>query len=366
MIERISSYQLTLALVSMIIGIGIADLPKSVSQAVGNPDAWISVILGGIINIFLVLIICKLVTLFPDQTFFDYSKIITGKVIGFVLGLSLAFYWLFFAAFEVRVHTELLKHVLFDYTPSKIIYATFILTGVYILTGGLKPVFKVNELIIPLIFLLTIIIFSFTFLSFDSTNIRPVFGEGLTPIIKGLKTTIWPLAGFEALLAFGAFLKNKKEIYKVSVIAVTIGIIFYTLTTIITIGILSLPETTTLAWPTIDMIKNIELPGNFFEQFEIIFIVVWILKIFLTYLLCHYLACLGISKLLKINFNYVCYITAVILYIFASIPKNLKELFKIGDTLNYLTIAYTTIIPITLLILALIQKKFKEIRCTNE
>ncbi len=47
--DRISTVQATVTVASTIIGVGILTLPRTATEAMGTPDAWMAVLLGGMI-----------------------------------------------------------------------------------------------------------------------------------------------------------------------------------------------------------------------------------------------------------------------------------------------------------------------------
>jgi len=92
--NKISSYQLTINIISIIIGVGFVTLPRSVGEKVGNPNALISILIASFISTILCLIISKLVRSHPNKTIYEYSFQLTGKVIGFIISFIFATYWL--------------------------------------------------------------------------------------------------------------------------------------------------------------------------------------------------------------------------------------------------------------------------------
>jgi len=75
-------------------------------------------------------------------------------------------------------------------------YLLFILIGVYLIIDGVKPVMKINELIVPISLILLFIMLILISLQIDINNLRPLFSGGIKPILKELTTTTLPLSGY--------------------------------------------------------------------------------------------------------------------------------------------------------------------------
>ncbi|WP_233902253.1 GerAB/ArcD/ProY family transporter [Paenibacillus sp. lzh-N1] len=48
------------------------------------------------------------------------------------------------------------------------------------------------------------------------------------------------------------------------------------------VGCISVEEVSRLQWPVVSFAQQIEFPGAFLERFEILFIILWTVKIFMT------------------------------------------------------------------------------------
>lgn len=60
------------------LGAGILTLPRNVVKAVQTPDAWISVVLGGITVSLVILVMVKLSQQFPGRLSFSILKELLG------------------------------------------------------------------------------------------------------------------------------------------------------------------------------------------------------------------------------------------------------------------------------------------------
>ena len=98
--DLITTPQSAVIVINFILGTGLLTLPRAATEKVQTPDAWIIVILGGVISIIAGVIIVKLSQQFPEKTFYQYSNEIVENGWG---GYSVYFcYFLTTSGFQLR------------------------------------------------------------------------------------------------------------------------------------------------------------------------------------------------------------------------------------------------------------------------
>lgn len=102
------------------------------------------------------------------------------------------------------------------------------------------------------------------------------------------------------------------------------------------IGVLSVDGVVTRTWPTIDLTRTFEMPGLIFERFESLLLVIWIMQMFTSFNISHYAAALGLSQLSNKNIYPFMHGLLPIVYIVSMIPKNINDVFKLGDMVGLL------------------------------
>jgi len=75
-------------------GIGVINLPALLAKEVGH-DGWISVLATGIIAIFLSSLIVVLLRRFSDKCIYDITKLLFGRVAGFIINTLFFIYLIF-------------------------------------------------------------------------------------------------------------------------------------------------------------------------------------------------------------------------------------------------------------------------------
>jgi spore germination protein len=349
--------QAVVILTSTNIGVGSLIMPRTAADTIGTPDAWIAVILGGLLVMLTCLVITNLNNRFPGQTFYQYSHKIVGRWLGSFFNLCLVAYLIMFAAFELRVVGEVTQFYLLDGTPESFIIMTMIWVGVYLVVDGINPLARVFMLLFPITLFIFLLVLCLSLKVFEIDNLRPVLGSGILPVLKGIPSTFLSYSGFELMLIWLAFLKPPQKAGKIALLGTLISMILYFITTVVVIGGLSVDETKTLLWPTIEVIRDYEVMGLIFERFETFLLAVWIMQIFTTFAVCFYLASLGLAQLFRKKLNSCSFFLLPIIFISAMYSKDINGVFKLGDMIGYMAFIFGGALPIILLDITLLRRK---------
>lgn len=352
--DKISSSQALVILVNYILATGILTLPRASVEKVKTPDVWISVFLGGIIAMIAGIIIVKLSQQFPEKTFYQYSQVIVGRWLGWILSLLIISYFFTISAFEVRTMAEVTSLFLLEGTPTWAIILPFMWVGLYLVSSGINSIARLFEIIFPITFVIFLLVAFLSFGIFEIDNLRPVLGLGVTPMLKGIKTATLALLGPEIMLLLVAFMKpaDKTKAVRIVVVGLIIPLIFYVITVVMVIGALSIEGVVTRTWPTIELMRSYEIPGLIFERFESFLLVIWIMQIFATFTITYYAAALGLAQLFQTNIQPFLFGLLPVIYMIAMTPKNINDLFKFGDQIGHAAIILFGILPIILLIIS--------------
>jgi len=353
--DQITTPQTAVIIINFILGTGLLTLPRSATEKVHTPDVWISVIIGGIIAIIAGLIMVKLSQQFPDKTFYQFINEILGKWVGSLLSLVIICYFLTTSGFQIRSMAEVIRYLLLEGTPTWAIIMIFMWVGLYLIIGGINPIARLFEIILPLTVILFLVVAFMSIKIFEIDNLRPVLGEGIIPVLKGVKTTALAFSGPEIILLLLPFMNQPKKAVKAMLVGVSIPLIFYVITVVMVIGALSIDGVVLRTWPTLDLIRSFEISGLIFERFESFLLVVWIMQIFATFTITYFAASLGLAQLSKKSIHPFMFGLLPILYIIAMVPKNMNDLFKLGDFVGNVALFLFGLLPLLLLIISRIK-----------
>ncbi|MFS0873609.1 GerAB/ArcD/ProY family transporter [Paenibacillus xylanilyticus] len=356
--NQISTKQAGVIIINYMLGAGILTLPRTTVEAVGTPDVWISIILSGLIITgvgFILVILCRR---FPSKTGFQFVGEITGPWIAYALSIITVLYFLIISAFEIRVMAEVTGLYLLEGTPVWAIVMVFMWVGIYLMSGGLVTIARLFEIILPVTLVIFVIAILLSSQLFDISNLRPVLGEGVLPIFKGLKSTLLAYTGYEIMIVIMAYMQKPEKGIKAMVWGTAVPMVIYLITVVMVIGSLSVEGMKTRTWPTLDLMRSFEIQGLIFERFESLLLVIWVMQIFSTFTITHYAAAVGVAHTFKIkNTVPIMYALLPVSYLIAVLPKDVNETFTLGDMVGNVSIYLFGILPTVLLLISIIRKK---------
>ena len=364
--NEISNNQIRGLIVSTVIGAGILSLPNKMAMAIGN-DGWIPIVIGGMFSIITVLIMNKIFQLYPDMDFFEIGREVLGKWVFNIFIFVFLIYNLTLMASLSRNIAELVKAFLLETTPPEVLIISFILVTTYIARSEIQTIGRLGYHIYPLILVSVMMLIALSLPSLDYTNALPVFRFNANKLPKAVVDSYFSFTGFEILLfaiPFAEGRKDKSRLVKTSIIAICIIILIYVLVFFLTLSQYGLHSLQRQAFPTLSLVKEIDLPGFFIENLDGIAMAIWTLVIFATMASSYYSSGKILSNLFAVREHGIFIIPMVpIIYIISLIPQNVLEVEEIlGTLLNYLGITSIVIMPTLIYLIGL----FKVRRQTDE
>lgn len=327
-------------------------------------DAWIAVILGLGEGLGLFTIYSFLLRLYPGQTLTSYTKRILGTYIGWLLGLLYAVFFIYTASRDVRDFGELLVSSVYQETPLFVINALIIITIAYVLYKGIEVVARVGEVYIVLLILLGVLGIFLVLISqnVNIKNLSPVLGEGWKPVV----TTAFPhilVFPFGEMLCFTMilpYLNKLQQAIKIGFSAMIISGVILSFTIALNIAVLDVDTVSQSTFPLLLTIGKVNI-AEFLQRLDPIAIFTLIIGNFFKIAIYFYVAVMCASELFKVQKQKLIWPIGVII-IFSSIliannfAEHLTEAFKMGPM--YVAVIMEAGIPLLLLIIALIRKRF--------
>ncbi|MBP1970453.1 spore germination protein [Virgibacillus natechei] len=351
--EGISEKEILFAVPSMVIGVGVLSLPKALAEATMFSDGWISLLIAGIISVIMIWLIARLAANFPNQTFLTYASAIITKPVALVLTAVFAVISLNLAAYSVRKIADISKHYLLDQTPLEVIALSFFLLVIYGVSGSRAGLLRLNMLFLPIILLIAVVILVFNLGWFEFGNLIPMFETSFSEHVEGMGTSATAYLGFVVVWFYVALVKQPKKAPKMAAIGMSIPVVLYLLFFIVCIGVFGHAVTSNLLYPTVELGKVVEIPGGFFERFDSVFFVIWIMAIFNTTAMALDIAVLATNSIFKkVRKIRLIFILAPIAYGISMYPQTVLEVDAFGEVLGYGAFFYTLFTLVLLLAFA--------------
>jgi len=353
---EIDSKEMMFAISSMVIGAGVLTLPRLVADATESSDGWVSILIAGALAILLAWVGAKLASRFPKMNFFTYTGLIATKPVAMILTWIVFGYFLVFSAYITRGISLIAKQYLFDETPVEVIALTFMLIIIYAVAGSRVSLLRLNLLFFPIVLAFIILLLYFSAGLIELDNLKPIFVTNWSGIMKGARETIFSLLGFEIAMFYIFYMNRPQKAPKAVVIGMLLPVVLYVFVYLIVISVFSVEATIQVMFPTIELAKEIELPGEFFERLESLFFVIWIMTIFNTGSMAFDICIMQVNSIFKNTKKTTCiWVLSPLIYVVAMIPQDMIEFAILGEYLSYAGLVVAGVMPCSLFITAMIR-----------
>jgi spore germination protein (amino acid permease) len=258
-----------------IVGIGILGFQRTIAAHAGY-DAWISIILAGAsIHLIIWLLYQMLNTGCYDL--FSLNDLCFGKWLGKLMSFFVLIYVWMAAFLILRSYVSIVKLFIFPLMPTWSTTLIILFLIMYIVAGGFRTVTGVCffGVVIPLLLMLPLFLFPFEYAR--PNNLFPMFSHSLHSLVASSKEAVINFMGFELLLIYSPFIKRAKQSQKWAHAGVLFSTLLYFAIAIITFLVFSEGELDKVIWPTLTMLKIVEIP--ILQRLEFIVISVWLFVI---------------------------------------------------------------------------------------
>ena len=348
----IGGYGIFVTLVVSVVGINIFTQPSEMAKTVGN-DGWMVSILVGVISFIVLTIIYKVSSANNYESLYNILVRNTGVFLGKIIGILYILFIILSIAVGMRIFSEVLKMYLLEKTPTEFIIVTMLICGTYLIRGDISSLIKVNEVSFWVMFIPIYLVLLFAFSNADFTNIFPILQNKPMNYVNAIIISSYSFGGLEIAFLIIPFMKEKTKFMVFSAYAIGFIALFYVIINLFCIATFSKYETSSLIWPTITMVKSINIPGGFIEGLEGSIMALWVLFYFANFTNSFFFA----SDLVKDVFalddiKLSSLVVLPIIYIVALYPESIGELYKISEKIFPLIIAlFLLLIPLILLII---------------
>jgi len=344
--SKISSRQIRALVVSTVVGVGVLTLPNKMALIMGN-DGGIAILLGGLITILPIIFMNKIFELYPDKDFFQIGYELLGKWIFNIFLIIFLFYFIILISSITRSLAEIVKAFLLEITPTEVIILTFILASSYVARSDINIIGRVGYHIYPIIIGFIAILAIVTLLGVDFTNMLPLFQSDFKNLPRGVGVSFFSYIGFEILLFALPFVEDRKRTLQSSLIGIGIVILIYSIVFSISLSQYGLSQLQRQLFPTLALMKEVDLPGFFIENLDGFIMAMWVLVIFGTMGPAYYSAGTILSNLFTTKSHDLFILPLLpIIYIVSLIPQSLTRAeLSFGKIINYTGLICIVILP---------------------
>lgn len=356
--NKISANQVTFLLIASIIEIGTLVGLRYFIKDVG-PDMWIVNLIAYIFSIPIIIVMIKLSLRFPTYGFGEYSRIITGRVIGLLLSIIVVGYWILLNGRLLTLLALIVKFSMLERTPSYVVIIPYLIISAYMAWFGLESICRLCTLIVITIIPLIVLMSLTTLVNFQPNNLLPFLGNGLILVLKSGFKGISDLEELSYLLFLIPFMNNPQKAYKATLNA---SVVTWSLSIvgIIPLGVLGVETAKHYLMIPFVAIDSVQLSNIFIERLGTVFVGLWIIIAFPTVCSLLYASSLVLSQAFKVSsYKHFIIPVTILLIIISLLPESIMQADKFYKIMSNYGIIVLVVIPVLLYITSLI-KKIKE------
>ena len=350
--DKISLRQFQILLVLDILGTGVTALPRTAASAAGQ-DGWISVLLAACLAVIVVWMAASLAGRVPSLSFPNYAAAILPAPLASAISIALTVKIMAACALELRIFGEIVRHTMLPETPFAVVCAFMLLVSGYAAAKGYEARARIAEILIWAAILPLVFVFALTLREIDYTNLAPVLDAPVKDLLAGAGQSIFAFSGMELILLAFPYLAKPQKARKAAAGAIGFVGLAMAVITLLTIARFTAAGTVPRAWPVLDMMDTVDLPGSFIERQEALMMSFWIVSLFAVVNAGLFFSSLLLRDIVKKG-KHLTYVLILIPVIggMSLLPANMTHTYDLLRLLNHTlgTAFYVGVIPLLLLI----------------
>ncbi len=329
-------------------------------------DAWIATLLAVIIGLLPIAVLIYIMNYKPEKNILEKNKILFGKIFGSLINFIISGYMFWINILLVWAATNFAIIIYLTDTPRLAITLLLVSVGVYTVIKGIETICRTGQILFFVAMFMIIIIVISLWQYSDFNNVKPILKDGIIPMIQG--SILYLSYGFTPLISLLIIpkktIKDHKKINKYLIggfllSILTIALVFYVVTSILTINLADLYR-----HPAYYVQKKITIT-TYFNNVENFFSMHWFINLFIGGVMSLYFLSRYIQHIFKFKNPKHMNISIIILGLITVVIAN--DLFKNGtDSFNFIKYQFPWItgilfgILLLICILIFIRKKIED------
>lgn len=353
--DKLTGWQLCFFTLQTQMGISALSMPTTIASKAGQ-DAWISMILGGVIVQLIIMIYIWLSVRSGSYSYFEFLALVFGRFFGKLLLLLTVLYVVFILTVVTASYQQLISDWLNIYTPTWVIILMLLIPSLYLAIEKIALIARFSMLItfvIPVLFIVVL----FVYAAPQFFYLLPVGSSGVNAIIQGVVPAIAALSGFEMLVFISHYLKEDKlRGLKKGMLGTGLVTLFYIFLIVSVQVFFYIDEIKIVPYPVLYIMKALSF--MVIDRIDIVFLTFWIVistAVCINYL---FVAGIGIQTLFHLSTHKysVMAITFIVFIISFSLDTK-SEIRMLQDQVFFMLFIFAVIIPVLTLLISLLRRK---------
>lgn len=361
MVEKISSRQTLFILVVARVANIITMMPV-IHMGTANQDIWIMILLSFFYSIILALPILFLSNRFSNLTIIGYMEKIFGKLIGKIIGILYALFFLRITILFFYIALQMIRVAFMTELRCIVIIIVLVTLCLYATTRGLEVLARTADLFGPLVIFSLIFI---TILGINKTDLTL-----LLPIYKDSGFIGINLGAIEIGLLFTEIYilamniphqDNKNDLKKITIKFNLYSTLMILMLVVVAQTSLGIEQARHANFPFLTYVRMVRA-YSIFERIESAFLTIWTLTITARIIAYLYISSYAFKEVFKVkNVNYFVYplgiVTAIITYYYSEINPMLVKILELEPSEYIASFILKTIIPLLAVIVYFFRRK---------
>jgi spore germination protein KB len=323
-------------------------------------DSWIAAIAGAVLGLLGFYVLTKLLRHYPGQTLIEilFQRFSwPGKF----AGVCYLIYFYLMAVLGVRIFTEAYKSIMLE-TPLLAFVTVIVVLTMYIVYLGLETIARMNQILLPFLIMLGILVATLSMTTKDYFNLLPILGNGLRPVLDGSAAVFGWYCEFAVMGMFLPYVKNPEKLHKVNLWAAALTLLFFLGPVTGPVAMFGPTEAAKMVFPTFSEVRYMKV-GEVLNRLDSIAVIFWTVGLTMRVSMFYYALALGTAQAFRmercqplvIPLGWLIGVGAIL---FAKNFQELKDfLFHIYVPLNILM---GVLLPMLLLLIGMILRKIKK------
>ncbi|NRR21718.1 GerAB/ArcD/ProY family transporter [Brevibacillus sp. MS2.2] len=309
--NTISEYLAGLLVHGTQLGMGILGFQRIIAKEAGH-DAWISVILAGLVTHLTLWIIIKTMQKYPSADIYGIQDDVFGRWLGTAVSIIFIIYFILTAGIILRSYIEVVQTWVFPNLPTWILAGIILFLAFYTIVGGIRVIAGYTFFsIIATAWLVFDLYFPLEFARWE--YLFPIMDTSFENLFRGMMAMSLTSVGFEVLYVVYPYVQNKDRVNKSAQLAVLVTYLIYLLVMIVTLVFFSQGQLMRTIWATLNLQKMVYLP--ILERFELVVISLWLIVILPNIMLYLWCSARGLKRLFCFNLRSSLYWILSVIYL---------------------------------------------------
>lgn len=356
--NTISSFHTGILVFATQVGVGILGYQRIVAKEAGH-DAWISVLLAGILTHVTVWVILKTLQRYPSTDLYGVQEDVYGKYLGSVLSLIFILYFFMSAMIILRNYIEVVQTWVFPQMATWTLSAIILFLAWYTILGGIRVIagyvfFSVSVTI----WLVCDLYFPLRYAQWE--YLLPVLEADMGQLFQGMLGMSLTSIGFEVLYIVYPFVQDKNRLNRGVQLGVLTTNTIYLLVMIVSLVFFSQGQLMRTIWATLNLKKMVYFPV--LERFELIAISIWMIVILPNIMMYIWSGARGLRRLFGWKLPHILYGVFPILFITSLLFVSRQEINRLNNLLGQTGLYLVYVYPYFLYLMVAVKRRKKGVK----